>query len=88
MVGPVLQQDLFSILLKFRRFKYTLIADIAKLYRQILVTEEQTPLQHIVWRDKPTEKIKTYALLTLTYGMVPASFLTTRAIGVSRFGRK
>jgi len=80
MVGPVLQQDIFAILSRFRRFKYTLTADIAKMYRQILVTEEQTPLQRIVWRDKPTEEIKTYELSTLTYGTAPASFLATRAI--------
>lgn len=37
MVGPVIQQDLFSILLRFRGFKYVLVADIAKMYRQVLV---------------------------------------------------
>lgn len=40
MVGLVLQQDLFLILLRFRRFKYVLTADIAKMYRQMLVTDE------------------------------------------------
>jgi len=80
MVGPVLQQDLFSILLRFRRFKHALTADIAKMYRQVLVAEEQTSLQRIVWRDNPVEEIKVYELLTLTYGTAPASFLATRAI--------
>jgi len=57
MVGPILQQDIFSILLRFRRFKYTLTADITKMYRQILITEE-TPLQRIVWRNSPQKKLK------------------------------
>lgn len=37
MIGLVLQQDLFSILLRFRSFEYALIADIAKMYRQVLL---------------------------------------------------
>lgn len=55
LVGPVLQQDLFSILLRFRSFKYLMVSNIAKMYRQISLDEGQTPLQHIVWRDDPSE---------------------------------
>jgi len=42
--------------------------------------ERQTPLQRIVWRDDLTENIKTYELLTLTYGITLASFLVTKVI--------
>ncbi|XP_018406150.1 PREDICTED: uncharacterized protein LOC108782373 [Cyphomyrmex costatus] len=45
MVGPVVQQDLFAILLRFRSFKYVITADISKMYRQILVHQDQTLLQ-------------------------------------------
>ena len=48
LVGPVLQQDLFSILLRFRTFRYAITADVAKMYRQVLIDENQTPLQRIV----------------------------------------
>ncbi|XP_024868250.1 uncharacterized protein LOC112452343 [Temnothorax curvispinosus] len=48
MAGPVLQQDLFSILLRFRRFIFVMTADIAKMYRQVLVEEDQVALQRIV----------------------------------------
>ncbi|XP_011705898.1 PREDICTED: uncharacterized protein LOC105461108, partial [Wasmannia auropunctata] len=80
MIGPVLQQDLFMILLRFRAFKYVMTSDITKMYRQILVEDSQTPLQRIVWRDNPSEEIRTYELLTLTYGTAPASFLATKVI--------
>lgn len=80
MVGPILQQELFCILLRFRSFEYALTADIAKMYRQVLVNETQIPLQRILWRDQSTEEIKTYELLTLTYGTAPASFLATKVI--------
>jgi len=80
MVGPVLQQDLFSILLRFREFKYVITSDIAKMYRQVLLDDAQTALQRIVWRNNPTEGIKTYELVTLTYGTAPASFLATKVL--------
>ncbi|XP_055623719.1 uncharacterized protein LOC129767123 [Toxorhynchites rutilus septentrionalis] len=35
MVGPVVQDDLFSILLRFRVHRFAIIADIEKMYRQI-----------------------------------------------------
>ncbi|XP_029659434.1 uncharacterized protein LOC115233264 [Formica exsecta] len=80
MVGPVLQQDLFSILLRFRTFEYALTADIAKMYRQVLVNEAQIPLQRILWRNQVTDDIKTYELITLTYGTASASFLAIKVI--------
>ncbi|XP_067205357.1 uncharacterized protein [Linepithema humile] len=48
------------------------------MYRQVLINEAQIPLQRILWRDQQTEDIKTYELLTLTYGT--ASFLATKVI--------
>lgn len=62
MIGPTLQEDLFSILIRFRTFNITLTADIKKMYRQILVDPTQAPLQRIFWRDSPEEPIRTYKL--------------------------
>jgi len=39
MVGPKLQDDLDSILLRFRLHKVAFVADIAKMYRQITVDD-------------------------------------------------
>ena len=47
LVGPNVQQDLFSILLRFRIHKYVLIADIEKMYRQIRVAEGDCHYQRI-----------------------------------------
>lgn len=33
--GPVIQQDLFSIILRFRKYEYVMTADISKMYRMI-----------------------------------------------------
>ncbi|KOC63377.1 hypothetical protein WH47_04095 [Habropoda laboriosa] len=40
MVGPVVQEDLFSIVTRFRVHTYVLTADITKMYRQIILNPE------------------------------------------------
>ncbi|XP_011883727.1 PREDICTED: uncharacterized protein LOC105570885, partial [Vollenhovia emeryi] len=80
MTGPVVQQDLWSILIRFRTFVYVFTADIIKMYRQILMHSEHTPYQRILWREEPNSEIKVYELLTVTYGTSSASFLATRCL--------
>ena len=80
MCGPVIQRDLFSIILEFRTFQFALNAYIAKMYRQIRIDEEDANYQLIVWRDSSNEPLQTYKLLTLTYGTKPASFIATRCL--------
>ena len=80
MVGPTLQGDLFSRLLEFRTFEVAFSADIPKMYRQILVDPTQTNLQRILWRRSPKDSVKTYELLTVTYGTSSASYLAIRSV--------
>jgi len=58
MVGPTIQENLFSILTRFRTFKYALTADINKMYRQVLVNPNQTSRQRILWRNSVDEPIR------------------------------
>ncbi|XP_031334025.1 uncharacterized protein LOC116164038 [Photinus pyralis] len=78
--GPHIQDDLLSIVLRFRKHNVILVADIAKMYRQINVTSDQRDMQRIIWRNNPTEPLRHYRLNTLTYGTSPASFLATRCL--------
>lgn len=80
LVGPTIQQDLFSIIVRFRTHQIALTADIAKMYRQVLVDEKDTNFQRILWRSHPHEWIKIYNLLTVTYGTAAASFLAIRVL--------
>lgn len=79
-IGPVIQQDLMAIVMRFRTYSWVLVADIIKMYRQVLVHSSQTPLQRILWRDDPTSDVQTYELATVTYGTSSASFLVTRCL--------
>ncbi|XP_066585561.1 uncharacterized protein [Prorops nasuta] len=79
-VGPTIQQDLFSIILRFRQHQYALTADIQKMYRQINVAEEHRDLQRILWLDDKDGTIREYKLNTVTYGTATAPFLATRCL--------
>ncbi|XP_036317413.1 uncharacterized protein LOC118732388, partial [Rhagoletis pomonella] len=80
MVGPQLQQDLFSILVRFRTHRYGLIADIEKMYRQVYVAEQDADYQRIVWRENSSQPIRDYRLLRVTYGVASASHLAVKSL--------
>ena len=80
MRGPTTQDDIFSILIRFRKYQYVITADIEKMFRQISVDEQDWNLQRILWRGDPSEVLRTYQLVTVTYGTTPASFMSTQCL--------
>ncbi|CAH2097522.1 unnamed protein product [Euphydryas editha] len=80
MVGPNIQESLFSILIRARQYQFLLTGDIEKMYRQVLVAEEDRDLQRILWRDDESQPIQMYKLNTTTYGTASASYLSTRCL--------
>ncbi|XP_055591255.1 uncharacterized protein LOC129743295 [Uranotaenia lowii] len=80
LAGPVIQDDLRSIIIRSRTKQYMIVADIEKMFRQIKISEEDKPLQSILWRNERTEEVETYELTTVTYGTKPAPFLATRVL--------
>lgn len=79
-VGPVIQSDLFSILVRFRTLPFVFSADVHKMYRQIVIAEDERRFQRILWRPSPDLPIKIFNLNTVTYGTSSASFLATRCL--------
>ncbi|XP_028161950.1 uncharacterized protein LOC114353953 isoform X1 [Ostrinia furnacalis] len=80
MVGPVVQDDLFSILIRFRQHKYVISGDVEKMYRAIELNPIQRPLQKILFRFDTKEPLKTYTLNTVTYGTASAPYLATKCL--------
>ncbi|GFW54070.1 integrase catalytic domain-containing protein [Trichonephila clavipes] len=78
--GGLVQEDLFSIMVRFRKHKYVFTTDIEKMFRMINIHPEQTCLQRILWKKGIGESIKTYELTTVTYGTVSAPYLATRTL--------
>ncbi|UYV61907.1 hypothetical protein LAZ67_1007032 [Cordylochernes scorpioides] len=79
-VGPKLQNNIFSILLKFRTNSVALVADIEKMYRQIRLHPDDIKYQTILWRDRKDLELQEYNLLTVTYGLACAPYLAIRTL--------
>ncbi|XP_035214637.1 uncharacterized protein LOC118188330 [Stegodyphus dumicola] len=78
--GGIVQQDLFSIVTRFRTHTYVFSTDITKMYRQILVEETDRELQRILWKSSSCSPVETYRLRTITYGTTCAPYLATRTL--------
>lgn len=80
MVGPVIQQSLMSIILRWRKHRIVFTADISKMYRQILVDKSDQEFQRILWKEAADKQIQEYKLATVTYGTACAPFLAIRTL--------
>lgn len=77
---PKLQPELFTILSQWRAYKFVYCADIARMYRQILVHPANVNYQRILWKLDPEARLDEYKLMTLTYGMACAPYIALRVI--------
>ncbi|XP_062532236.1 uncharacterized protein LOC101744854 [Bombyx mori] len=80
LIGPPLQQDIRDLVTRWRQHKYCLVADIQHMYRQILISKQDTDYQRILWRESSEEPIREYRLLTVTYGSSCAPYLAIRTL--------
>lgn len=58
----IIQDDLFSIMLRFRLYKYVFSIECTKMHRCILVDPAQCSLQRIIWGFDPSGALQTYKL--------------------------
>ncbi|XP_033213909.1 uncharacterized protein LOC117170975 [Belonocnema kinseyi] len=80
MVGPTIQDNLFTLLVRFRSQPFVLTADIEKMYLQTTVHPDDRKYQIILWREDPSDQIKTYELNIATFGTSAAPFLAIRSL--------
>ncbi|XP_071578599.1 uncharacterized protein [Temnothorax nylanderi] len=80
LIGPKLQRDLAAVILLWRQHQFVFTADIAKMYRQILIDNRDVDYQRILWRSSPSEPVADYRLLTVTYGTASARYLALRVL--------
>ncbi|XP_071037992.1 uncharacterized protein [Parasteatoda tepidariorum] len=65
MKGGVLQDDLFSIMCRFRKHHVAFTADIKGMFRTVLIDENQRDLPRIFWKWNKDEEAKIYKLLPM-----------------------
>lgn len=80
LIGPQLQEDLRNLLMRWRMKKVCYVADIQKMYRQILVQKCDADYQRILWRPQECEHLQEYRLLRVTFGMAPAPYLSVKTL--------
>ena len=80
MVGPTVQEDLFSILIRFCFQQVGLPADIAKIYRQIALESVAKDFHRILWRDSITDSIQQFRMARVTYGIASSAFHSTWSV--------
>ena len=78
MTGPTIQDDLFTLLLRFRSHNYVITADIEKMYRQFLVRPEDRKYQKVLWQIEG--EIKEFTLNTVTFGLTSSPYLAIRCL--------
>ncbi|XP_076301461.1 uncharacterized protein LOC143219343 [Lasioglossum baleicum] len=79
-VGPNLLPQLSDVILRWRKHRFVVTADITKMYRQILVHPEDRDFQRILWRQTETQQVCEYQLNTVTYGLSCAPYLAVRTL--------
>ena len=65
MIGPTVHSPLIDVLLSFRNFRIAMTTDVSRVYRAVLLPEEQRDLHRFVWRDDPKEPLKEYRMTQL-----------------------
>ena len=80
MLGPKVQKDLFDILIRFRFHKVALSADIAKMYRQILLDTEDKDFHRLLWKKTLSSELEHYRMTRNTYGVASAGFHAIRPL--------
>ena len=69
LVGPTVHASLNDVLLRFRRHRVALAAGISKMYRAVLLPENQHVLHCFVWKSNPRHPLKDYWMTRLTFGV-------------------
>ncbi|XP_058446018.1 uncharacterized protein LOC131427111 [Malaya genurostris] len=78
-VGPTVQSDLISIIMRFCSHQIVLTADIPKMYRQVQIHEDDRKYQRVLWLNEE-HKQTVFELSTVTYGCSSAPYLATRVL--------
>lgn len=78
--GPKLQNDLWTVLLRWRLFRVVFKADITKMYRQVLLHPQDCRFHAFLFRPSPEAPLNVNLITTVIYGEAPAAFLVLRVL--------
>jgi len=80
MVGPKVQEDLVNILMRFRLHHVCFSADIAKLYRPVILHPKDPDFHRFLWREDPPLNVQEYRMTTVTFGVASSAYHAQRVL--------
>uniref|UniRef100_A0A5S6QN79 DUF1758 domain-containing protein n=1 Tax=Trichuris muris TaxID=70415 RepID=A0A5S6QN79_TRIMR len=79
--GPTLQNDLLAILLRYRRFRIAIQADIEAMFLQIELQPKDRDFVRFLWRRlEPHERLMTMRFTRVCFGLKSSPFLAMAVI--------
>lgn len=81
-IGPTILTDLWAVLIRWRKGKVAMTADIEKMYRQFWIHKDETKFLQILWRDNPNDPLELIELLTVTFGTAGAPYMAIKALHI------
>ncbi|XP_055714836.1 uncharacterized protein LOC129808954 [Phlebotomus papatasi] len=80
MIGPVVQPDIVTILLRFREHRHAFSCDIQKMYPQVLIHSPHKDYHRIIWRFDSSQPFKHYRSTGVCFGVSSSPYLATRVL--------
>ena len=78
--GPTLHPNLDIILIRFRSYRVVLSGDISKMYREVLLSEEDRQLHRFIWRAQPDQPTETFCMNRVTFGVTSSPYVAVRTL--------
>ncbi|KAI5641696.1 pao retrotransposon peptidase domain-containing protein [Phthorimaea operculella] len=79
-VGPNLQPDLYSVLLKFRLYPIACCADVKQMFLQIKMSPEFHKYQRIFYRFDPADPLQLFEFKRVCFGSASSPYLALRTL--------
>ena len=80
LIGPTVHPTLVDVLLRFRSHRVALTTDVSRMYRAVLLPEQQKDLHRFVWRTDDTQPLRDFRMTRLTFGVSASSFAANMAM--------
>ena len=78
--GPTLHPNLDHILIRFRKYRVAVSADISKMYREVILSEPDRQLHRFLWRAQTDQPLETYHMNRVTFGVRSSPYLAVRSL--------
>lgn len=81
MKGPSSLNDIFNVMLNFRKYEVGFVKDISKFYQSIIASEQDQHLRRVLWRSGQNDKQPdVYVTTTVNFGDRPAGCISLTAL--------